>query len=230
MVSRQLQLKQSASDPEHNRELRRIVSRGTEPLSPRAAAEPKRHSQPGTSGIIPILNKSSHKLLKSRSNIFKRNTPSTSHIPVTKSKGILSTGDLSKKSSQNLSRARHKSEERIDDSPKKLKSISKLFGRSKTDLKSRDSKEEFREEKKRVTLSQPNLRIGSDDSFMPSSDSKALLLGKMKPCECPPSSQGTVSEFFGRWDSLLVVLVCVMVILLSMTAPLSLYFSRRRSS
>ncbi|KAL0882804.1 hypothetical protein ABMA27_016350 [Loxostege sticticalis] len=36
----------SADDPEYNRELRRIVSRGTEPLSPRTNPEPKRHSQP----------------------------------------------------------------------------------------------------------------------------------------------------------------------------------------
>ncbi|KAI8437187.1 hypothetical protein MSG28_010514 [Choristoneura fumiferana] len=38
-------------DPAHNRELRRIVSRNTEPLSPRANTEPTRLSQPGTSRI-----------------------------------------------------------------------------------------------------------------------------------------------------------------------------------
>ncbi|CAG9561602.1 unnamed protein product [Danaus chrysippus] len=36
----------SASDPRNNRELRRVVSRGTEPLSPRPAADAKRHSIP----------------------------------------------------------------------------------------------------------------------------------------------------------------------------------------
>ncbi|XP_034832335.1 protein real-time [Maniola hyperantus] len=35
-----------ASDPAHNRELRRVVSRGTEPLSPRPIAETKKHSIP----------------------------------------------------------------------------------------------------------------------------------------------------------------------------------------
>ncbi|XP_032517841.1 protein real-time [Danaus plexippus] len=36
----------SASDPRNNRELRRVVSRGTEPLSPLPAADAKRHSLP----------------------------------------------------------------------------------------------------------------------------------------------------------------------------------------
>lgn len=35
------------ADPKHNRELRRVVSRGTEPLSPRSPAEPRRLSLPG---------------------------------------------------------------------------------------------------------------------------------------------------------------------------------------
>lgn len=37
----------SEDDAESNRELRRIVSRGTEPLSPRPVAEIRKHSQPG---------------------------------------------------------------------------------------------------------------------------------------------------------------------------------------
>ncbi|XP_030029822.2 protein real-time isoform X1 [Manduca sexta] len=36
----------SVEDPEYNRHLRRIVSRGTEPLSPRPVAETRKHSQP----------------------------------------------------------------------------------------------------------------------------------------------------------------------------------------
>lgn len=36
-----------ASSPAQNRELRRVVSRNTEPLSPGPVAEPKKHSIPG---------------------------------------------------------------------------------------------------------------------------------------------------------------------------------------
>lgn len=43
------------SDSGYNRELRRIVSRGTEPLSPRPVAEAKKHSQPGMSLFIHIF-------------------------------------------------------------------------------------------------------------------------------------------------------------------------------
>ncbi|CAF4931762.1 unnamed protein product [Pieris macdunnoughi] len=44
----------TSSDPSLNRELRRVVSRGTEPLSPRPAAETKKHSLPDTCGLALI--------------------------------------------------------------------------------------------------------------------------------------------------------------------------------
>lgn len=76
-------------------------------------------------------------------------------------------------------------------------------------------------EKKKIPLSSLDLnrKHDSDDS---------LLKNVPKPCNCDDqSSQMASSHLATRWDSLILLLLGVMVIILIMSAPLSLFFARR---
>lgn len=74
-------------------------------------------------------------------------------------------------------------------------------------------------EKKKMALSSLDLNRKHD-----SDDMKNVP----KPCNCDDqSSQMASSHLVTRWDSLILLLLGVMVIILIMSAPLSLFFARR---
>lgn len=60
-------------------------------------------------------------------------------------------------------------------------------------------------------------------------DSMHMLHGSERPCFCDPQTTSeAMARLFNRWDNLLLLLVCAMVILLVLTSPVSIFFGGRR--
>ncbi|OWR53158.1 real-time [Danaus plexippus plexippus] len=170
----------SASDPRNNRELRRVVSRGTEPLSPLPAADAKRHSLPGTSqsGIWnnPTMRKSSPKMFRNRSK---------SVISLKEQKNNMSkqfdktevVGSLNPSSRQKLDSGQ---------------STTKVAHR-KSEIKVKDDKKDD-DRRKRVAISSPDLtRRHSIDV------SSVKDYNLVKSCTCDPqAAQLNVADMFSR--------------------------------
>jgi hypothetical protein len=108
-------------------------------------------------------------------------------------------------------------------SSRSAKSADKLFrAKSKADLK---DKEEFRE-KKRVTMSSPNLRSLEPEDTLMTRGVGSLV----RPCDCPDRENVPMAEILCRWDGLLVILVCAIVMMVVLSSPLSFLFGRRRNT
>ncbi|KAG6455668.1 hypothetical protein O3G_MSEX009335 [Manduca sexta] len=226
----------SVEDPEYNRHLRRIVSRGTEPLSPRPVAETRKHSQPGPSKRSLSTTKMYKGLKSVVSNKSLAQGSSKSKFGLSRSNVKLSSPDIRKPSTvaQRISQPEMKKQSltqkgshffsrkpKSQDHLPRSQSLKTLSISPETQLMQRVANEE-RDARRRVG-SHPDLsrhRIESEDSL--------LHLQPLKPCLCDPRQQVSVSELLCRWDSLLVVLVCSMMIVLLLSAPLTFFLGQRR--
>ncbi|CAG4982618.1 unnamed protein product [Colias eurytheme] len=183
----------SAGAAARNRELRRAVSRGAEPLSPR-------RSVPGTSASSKrsnlALSKSSNRLLRMRSKS--------------------ATNREHDKSSHSLWR-RSKSKSKLDDQA----STSHISIKDNRDDKK--GYEAYEERVRNTALANeefnniPNtIRFSEDDLTKPVD----------KPCVC--DNERAARESGTRWDNLLIVLVCAVIIVYVLSSPLSFLFRRDR--
>ncbi|CAH0692090.1 unnamed protein product [Spodoptera exigua] len=159
-----------------NRELRRILSRGTEPLSPMLTSESRTHSEPGPAGTSKTLPRN------------LRDSPKSSPTPS-------ESDDSEKHSSQKkgyFQRGRQKIKKTM--SPRSFK----RFRRSKLESEKRSEKEDAK-----LRISDEDLQQFA--AFMPSTSLDYPGQGlpwSQPPCTCAPTSTGALT----RWDNLLVVL------------------------
>ncbi|CAH2244600.1 jg11715 [Pararge aegeria aegeria] len=273
-----------ASDPAHNRELRRVVSRGTEPLSPRPIAEAKRLSIAGPSHTVTQANlginwtrqsdtqdiskhvpdsrsnisdqKSSQKLLRSRSksdvntkepeqNKSDAMRGQNLHIPRSKQKYENNSLSIdSKRSSilRTLSLSRTKSKQNVEESlssEAKERLLSNLnLNKEKQKIEDLSCTSSEETEKKLADC----LSLSRRNNAIKDSDKDQLLLGKTSlnikdtdsgknwstsyVCD-PPDAQNAIVGYITRWDNLVIVLLCAMFVLLTLSSPLSFFFGRR---
>ncbi|CAH2095831.1 unnamed protein product [Euphydryas editha] len=209
------------SNPAKNRELRRVVSRNTEPLSPGPGAEPKRHSIPGTSRSggwkSLVITKSSEKILGNRSksaiSIHEQNNNRSSPERI-KSGTISPEPKKSELGNLNI----NKSKQKLDQTTSSTRVKSDMRVKSRVWHK-KDSK---KTEKKKVTLSSLDLNRKYD-----SDDSMQRNVPKSCNCDAQSSQMASLTHFITRWDSLALVLVGAMVLILVLSAPFSFLFVRR---
>ncbi|XP_050684538.1 protein real-time [Leptidea sinapis] len=186
------------SDPRGNRELRRVVSRGTEPLSPRPAADAKKHSVPGPSSrqsALSTITSSRLSRTQSKSTLGRDINPSRHsclHLADKKPSKILRI---------------HRSKTKLDDTHVRAKEIEHM----------KDSSSFVDEDSLKDYLEKPKV-----------DETVSELSSKACPCSLMPNTDANVPYIVTRYDNLVVVLTCAVILIYLLSTPLSLLFGTRR--
>lgn len=165
------------------------------------------------------MTKSSQKELESRSKsaISIREPNNHSQSSPERSKSGITSPEPKKSllSNLNLNKSKQKLEDKMSTTRVKSETRVKSGVWSRKD----DGK---KTEKKKITLSSLDLNRKHD------SDDYSLK-NLPKPCNCDDQSpqMASLTHLVTRWDSLILLLLGVMVIILIMSAPLSFFFVRR---
>ncbi|KPI95778.1 Protein real-time [Papilio xuthus] len=209
----------TAGQPAHNRELRRIVSRGAEPLSPLPVQDLSKHSLPGTSHLV---QQSASKLSSQRSG---RNLKS-------RSKSATKLGKDSVQDVSNL-RLRSKSSSHRKLDPSNATSEVELDRRE--DTKASSSRLRFMPEKIKTSKVKSLLSLGSghrmetkrvtlNEPYLSPADSEASLkLTELKACHCELGTRAALGQFLYQ-NCLAALAVFLVVLILLLSLPMSLNY------
>ncbi|KAF9805408.1 hypothetical protein SFRURICE_018299, partial [Spodoptera frugiperda] len=182
-----------------NRELRRILSRGTEPLSPMLTSESRTHTEPGTAGI-------------SKGVCRKPHGTSTTSASVSDLDDTEKEFEVKEKSSCQKKGYFQRGRQKIK------RTLSPLYVRLSRSRPSSETSHPCA-----MSLGQ-EYELPPCTCPPPESLTRPVPPSALPPCTCPPTSVATVLT---RWDNLLVVLVCATLITLMLSSPLSVFFGRR---
>ncbi|KPJ15460.1 Protein real-time [Papilio machaon] len=205
-----------ADQPAQNRELRRIVSRGAEPLSPLPAQDLSKHSQPGTSRL---LQQSASKLSSQRSG---RNLKSRSK----------SATKLGKDSVQDISniRLRSKSSGHRKLDPSNAASEIELDRRE--DTKASSTRLRFMPEMIKTSKSLLSLgssqgvetkRVTLNEPYLSPANSEMSPKTELKACPCELGTRAALGQFLYQ-NCLAALAVFLVVLILLLSLPMTLTY------
>ncbi|CAB3227346.1 unnamed protein product [Arctia plantaginis] len=199
----------SHDDPEYNQELRRILSRGKEPLSPRPVLQSKKHTPAGSDEAISLPTTTEIKDIKNK--VFKESDSDKPSLPpsIEQNGADLSMPATSSTASRNS----------VPETKKSKSSWLKNQNAWRKTQKNTSSSR-FDSTPARRTRSNHNSSNNSTQHIFEDSTPDSSSISR--PCYC----EQTMVDLLNRWDNLLMLLVCAMVILIIMSS--SAYFKRDR--